>query len=359
MQIDKDQYYVAIMAGGVGSRFWPSSRELRPKQFLDITNSGRSLLQQTVDRALRIVDISNILIVSNAKYKDIILDQLPELDASQLLLEPSRNNTGPCVAYTALHLKARRSDAVFAMLPADHVIAKEPEFAQIMLKAFNYAADHDAIMTLGISPSRPDTGYGYIHYQQSTDQIHKVFSFKEKPDLETAQQYLDNGQYLWNAGIFVWSVNTVLASFRKNAPEILSVLEADSRHYGTEQEQAYVDRVYPDTPNISVDFALLESAENVYTIPADIHWNDLGTWNSLYDFQKKDETANVVQAESVLLDDVKGCLIRQADREKLIVVGGLEDYIIIDDDDVLLIYPRHKEQEIKRLRNQIKQEKYL
>lgn len=356
----KDNHYVAIMAGGVGSRFWPASRESRPKQFLDITDSGKSLLQQTVSRVSDIVRIKNILIVSNAMYKDLILEQLPMLREDQLLLEPSRNNTGPCVAYTALHLQALHPNAVFAMLPADHIIKKENVFASCMVRAFNHAEQHNSIVTLGISPTRPDTGYGYIQYNPDDrgQAIHEVYAFKEKPDAGTAQQYLDQGGYVWNAGIFVWSVDTILAAFGANAADITNVLCRNKSMYGTEQEQAYIDEVYPETRSISVDFAILEHATNVYTIPADIGWSDLGTWNSLYSFLPKDGHGNVVQSGAKELMDMKGNLIRTADPKKLVVAKGLTDYIIIDDGDVLLIYPRHEEQAIKQVRQQLKDQSY-
>lgn len=356
----KDNHYVAIMAGGVGSRFWPASRESRPKQFLDITDVGTSLLQQTVARVRDIVPVSNILIVSNAMYKDQILDQLPMLSASQLLLEPSRNNTAPCIAYTALHLQAINPDAVFAMLPADHIIKKENVFSSCMIRAFNYAERHDAIVTLGISPTRPDTGYGYIQYHPDDhgEGVHAVNAFKEKPDLNTAKGYLEAGGYVWNAGIFVWSVDTILNSFRISAPDITKVLGRNELMYGTDKEQEYINEVYPETRSVSVDFAILEHAKNVFTIPADIGWSDIGTWNSLYSFLSKDENGNVTQVGAEELKDMSGNLIRTSDPHKLVVAKGLSNYIIIDDGDVLLIYPREEEQEIKRVRQELKDQSY-
>lgn len=346
------------MAGGVGSRFWPASRENNPKQFLDILGSGRSLIQSTFDRAAQIVPKSNILIVSNGMYKDLILQQLPEITEQQLLLEPSRNNTAPCVAYTALHLKAKNPKAVFAMLPSDHVILKEEAFNQNLNQAFEYAENNDAIVTLGIEPSRPDTGYGYINYTKGGE-INKVVEFKEKPTKEIAQAYIDSGNYLWNAGIFVWSVSTILNAFDNSCAEILTVLCADETKYNTPQEQEYINETYPKTKSISVDFAILEHAKNVYTIPSDIGWSDLGTWNSLYDFSPKDENDNVALVKEKSLQNAKGNLVRSSRADKLIVIKGLEDYIIIDDNDVLLIYPRNEEQEIKQLRATFKDSNYV
>lgn len=347
--------YIAIMAGGVGSRFWPASREDRPKQFLDILGVGRSLIQLTFDRAARIVPVENILIVSNAAYKDLILEQLPELTESQLLLEPSRNNTAPCVAYTALHLKAKSEDAVFAMLPSDHVILKEEAYIEHMKQAMAAASGEEAIITLGIQPTRPDTGYGYINFEtEGDDGIHKVHQFKEKPDRDTAQQYLDSGEYLWNAGIFIWSVRTILSAFGESSAEILDVLCADESKYGTSDEQSYIDEVYPNTKSISVDFAILEHAKNVKTIPADIGWSDLGTWNSLYAYLDQDDHKNVSLGKHVNQIDSSGNIVRSADSDKLVIVKGIKDYIIIDDDNVLLIYPREEEQSIKALRSEYK-----
>jgi len=354
-------FYVAIMAGGVGSRFWPASREHRPKQFLDITNEGTSLLQQTVARVMDIVPKENILIVSNTLYKDLILAQLPALEEKQVLLEPSRNNTAPCVAYTALHLQAINKNAVFAMLPADHIIKKQNVFASCLQRAFIYAREHSAIVTLGITPTRPDTGYGYINYdpKENAGGVHEVHTFKEKPDHQTAQSYLEDGGYLWNAGIFVWSVETIIGAFKKSSNEILQVLLKNQHLFGSAREQEYINEVYPLTPKISVDFAILEHADNVYTIPADIGWSDLGTWNSLYDFMPKDDNDNVLMVKNKKIEDMNGNLIRSADPNKIIVAKGLSNYIIIDDGNALLIYPREEEQSIKEVQKSIEDKQYL
>lgn len=354
-----NNHYIAIMAGGVGSRFWPASRELRPKQFLDILGIGQSLIQSTFERASKIVPKENILIVSNHLYKDLILEQLPEINESQILLEPSRNNTAPCVAYTALHLQAKNPNAVFAMLPSDHVIMKENQFITDLNRAFDYAQENTAIVTLGIEPTRPDTGYGYINYSEGESSIKEVKEFKEKPNKETAQAYLDQGGFVWNAGIFIWSVDTITSAFQHSANDILEVLSSDSSKYNSPEEQAYIDEVYPQTRSISVDFAILERAENVYTIPTDIGWSDLGTWNSLYDFSAKDEANNVAQSENLHLEDASRNLIRSYKSDKLIVAKGIDDYIIIDDEDVLLIFPREEEQAIKQLRSSFKDSSYV
>ena len=344
-------YYIAIMAGGVGTRFWPSSRSSRPKQFLDILGIGKSLLQMTFERAANIVSAENVIIVSNKRYLSLITEQLPNISPDQILLEPSMNNTAPCVLYTALHLRAKNSNASFAVIPSDHMILKEEVFSQKMLEAFNYASKHECIVTLGIQPTRPDTGYGYINFEASEGKVLDVKAFKEKPNAETAQEYLDSKKYLWNAGIFVWHVNTVVRSFQRYADDILDVLSEDLGQYGSDTEQKYIDIVYPNTRNISVDFAILEKSENVKTIPADIGWSDLGTWDSLYNYLSEDEQSNVVQIERNNLIGCSGNLLRSSNPHKLIVAKGLKDYIVIDDGDVLLIYPRSSEQEIKKVRN--------
>jgi len=340
--------YIAIMAGGVGSRFWPSSTNERPKQFLDILGVGKSLIRMTFERALRLVPADHVFIVTNKKYKALVMEHLPELPQGNILCEPSMNNTAPCIAYTALRINALDPEAVFAVLPSDHVILKEDEYVRKLNQAFDFAAAHEAIVTLGIQPTRPDTGYGYINYRKDIiedGQIHKVISFREKPDLATAQTYLESGDYLWNAGMFVWSVPTILDSYKTNAPEILEVLMQQKELYGTAGEQAYIDVVYPDTQKISVDYAILEQAHNVYTIPADIGWSDLGTWNSLHAYMSQGNNA-VSVGQNIHLIDAEDIIVI-SNNQKQIVIKGLRDYIVVDEENALLIYPKSDEQEIK------------
>ena len=279
------------MAGGVGSRFWPASTEETPKQFLDILGVGKSLIRLTFERFLNLVPANRILIVTNKKYKKITQEHLPEIPEENILCEPSRNNTGPCVAYTALRLQAVNPDAIFVTAPSDHVILKEKDFLDRIKEAFSFVEQNDAIVTLGIQPTRPDTGYGYIQMNEkgNTEGPKSVSAFKEKPNLETAKEYLADGGYLWNAGIFIWKAKELLVSFDKNEPEITKVLSEDIAKFNTPNEQSYIDKVYPNTPSISVDYAILERAENVFTIPADIGWSDLGTWNSLHAYLDKDD----------------------------------------------------------------------
>lgn len=352
--------YITIMAGGVGSRFWPASRESLPKQFLDILGVGKSLIQLTYDRALQIVPKKNILIATNKRYKRLVNEHLPEITDNQILLEPSRNNTAPCIAYLALKIANLNPDASFAVWPSDHVILKEAEFIKKINLAFEYAGKSDSLVTLGIQPTRPDTGYGYIevNHRDGAQGIEKVEQFKEKPDLATAQKYLDAGNYFWNAGIFIWSISSVLKAFQNNAPNILNVLAEDNSKYNTSEEQEYIDRVYPNTDKISVDYALLEKSNNVFTIPADIGWSDLGTWNSLHAYLEKDNKGNVMQGIILSADECDNNFIRLPKNKKA-VIKGLDNMIVIDDEDVLLIYPKDQEQEIKSVRNNLNDDSVL
>ena len=340
--------YVAIMAGGVGSRFWPGSREARPKQFLDMLGTGKSLLRLTFERFLPLCPAEHIFVVTNAAYKDLVQEQIPELSDNQIICEPSRNNTAPCVAYTAFKLAALDADAKLVITPADHIVLKEPVFLEKIRQALDFATEQDALVTLGVEPSRPDTGYGYIQFGEAAGaHVRKVLRFTEKPNLEIARQFLESGEYLWNAGIFVWSVQAVLSAFETHSPEIFDILQQGTSTYNTELEAAFITEFYPTTPNISVDFAIMEKASNVYTIPAEFGWSDLGTWASLYEECPKDAQENALQGNIIALD-TQGSLIR-APEGKLVVVKDIEDYIIVDTEDVLLIYPKSKEQEIKQV----------
>lgn len=336
------------MAGGVGSRFWPSSTEDRPKQFLDILGIGKSLLRMTFERSIRLVDAEHVFIVTNKRYKALVQEHLPELPEANILCEPSMNNTAPCIAYTALRIQAQDSDASFAVLPSDHVILKEDEYIRLLDLAFTAASTSDVLMTLGIEPTRPDTGYGYIQYQKNNQSgIFKVQQFKEKPDLATATSYINSGDYLWNAGMFVWSVSTILKAFSKYSPNILEILSKDASCYCTPKEQEYIDEVYPMTENISIDYAILERADNVYTMPADIGWSDLGTWNSLHAYMSTDSDKVSIGKNIHLLDSKN--IIVMSNNDKKIVIKGLDDFIIVDEENALLIYPKSDEQEIKEV----------
>lgn len=336
------------MAGGIGSRFWPASSEEKPKQFLDILGTGKSLLRLTYERFVSYFPNENIYIVTNKRYNDIIKTQIPEISQNQIINEPSRNNTAPSVAYTAFKIYSSNPKANIVMAPSDHVILKEEEFKKHIKYALSFATSNDALITLGILPNRPDTGYGYIEFGQNEhdDKIFKVKSFKEKPDLKTAQQYLDSKKYLWNAGIFIWSANSILKSFKEFAPGIFNVLNKGKKFYNTEYEWEFIKVNYPKTTKISVDFAIMENAKNIYTIPADIAWSDLGTWNSLHAFLEKDEKNNVLLNGKGNLIDSNNNIVKVKNGKK-VIIKDLQEYIVIDENNTLLIYPKNKEQEIK------------
>lgn len=343
------------MAGGVGSRFWPGSREAHPKQFLDMLNVGKSLLRLTFERFLPICPVENIFIVTNAAYKDLVKKHLPEISDHQILCEPSRNNTAPCVAYTAFKLASLDPDANFVVAPSDHIVLKETIFQEKIQQALDFSAKNEAIVTLGMKPNRPDTGYGYIQFGNriGNSDIHRVSRFTEKPNLETAETFLASGEYLWNAGIFIWHSKTILKAFEEHAPEISRILSGGNQYYNTISEQKFINEHYPQTPNISVDFAILEKAKNVFTIPSEFGWSDLGTWASLYEECPKDERGNVIQAEKYMLKNVENCLL-QTSPNKLLVVRDLEGFIVVDKEDVLMIWPKNQEQAIKNLTNEAK-----
>lgn len=350
--------YVAIMAGGVGSRFWPSSREHMPKQFLDILGVGKSLLQLTVERFAGLVEIDRILILTNKKYIHLVKEQVPEISSENIIAEPSRNDTAPCNALVALKVHDKNKNANIIVAPSDQIILKEEEFIKKIKEAITFVENNDALLTLGISPTRPDTGYGYIEMEGNKDGVVKVREFKEKPNTEVAQEYINSGNYLWNAGIFIWSTNDILKSFKENEPQITEVLSSNLERLNSADEQNYIDEVYPNTKSISIDYAILEKAKNVYTIPCDIGWSDLGTWNSLHAYLDKDENGNVCLSDNVKMADVDNTIIKTSS-DKLVVINGLKDYIVIDEKDALLIYPKSKEQEIKKVKKSIEDKRFL
>jgi len=341
--------YVAIMAGGIGSRFWPASRAERPKQFLDILGTGKSLLRLTFERFLKMCPAEHIYVVTNERYRGLVKEHLPELSDQQILGEPSRNNTAPCVAYTAFKLQALDPEANLVVAPSDHVIVQEEAFVQQVEKGLAFTAKNDALLTLGIQPSRPDTGYGYIELGAvAQNGIYQVASFREKPNQQTAQTYLDRGNYLWNAGIFIWKVKHLLRAFQQHAPEIHQILDAGKEVYNTSGEQEFVDEAYPTTPNISIDYAIMEKADNVFTLPSDFGWSDLGTWASLHAQLAKDEQGNAITGDQVYLTDTRNSFIRTPEG-KQVAITGLDDFIVVDEGDILLIHPKSREQEIKAI----------
>lgn len=357
--MDKQHAYAVIMAGGVGSRFWPASTEDLPKQFLDITGDGKSLIRLTYERFLPLIPKEQILVITNKKYKSLVTEHLPELPVENILLEPSRNNTAPCIAYAAFHLKARDPKACMVVAPSDHIIEKSSAFLAAIEDGFSFVENKPAILTLGMRPTRPDTGYGYIQYNNNNDHlsgnsiIFKVKKFTEKPVLEEARRFLSSGDFVWNAGIFLFSVNTILKAYEEVATEIYLCLSRDESVYATEHEEEYLEEHYTKTPDISVDYAIMEKVDYIYTLPAQIGWSDLGTWGSVYELWEKDQNGLIIQHEGKhLLEGNKNSLLRLNDKKK-VLIRGLEDFIVVDTDEALLIYPMDEEQNIKNDRNRL------
>ena len=354
--MQQNNTYVLIMAGGVGSRFWPKSRNHFPKQFIDILGTGQSLLQMTYARFLQICPKENIYILSNQDYKGLVLGQLDGIAEENILLEPSRNNTAPCIAYATYKILKQNPNANIVVAPSDHLILKEAAFLDKVTQALEYTSKNEALLTFGISPTRPDTGYGYIHYEsQGEAGVHAVSRFMEKPVLEKAEEYLASGDYLWNAGIFIWSAKSIQKAFQTHAPEIASLFDQGNSVYNTSEEVGFLQETYPHRLNISIDYALPERATNVYTIPADIGWSDLGTWASLHEVLPKDANNNSKSIDHLHLEATSNCIIHLP-KGKAAVIKGLEDFIIVDDEKVLLIYPKNCEQEIKGVAGTMVQE---
>ncbi|MDE7460074.1 MAG: mannose-1-phosphate guanylyltransferase [Paramuribaculum sp.] len=354
--------YCVIMCGGIGSRFWPYSRQSLPKQFIDFFGTGRSLLQMTYDRILPLVAKENILVVTNADYAPVVREQLPDLADSQLLLEPARRNTAPCIAWAARHVQALDPEASMIVTPSDHLITNELVFQESVRHGFEFVESHDSLLTLGIRPTRPETGYGYIQIGKEVEPgILKVKTFTEKPDLELAKVFVDSGEFFWNAGIFLWSVKSISEAFENLAPDLSREFDKGDGVFGTPGETDFINEHFPACPNISVDFAIMEKASNVYVECVDFGWSDLGTWSALYDNSPKTREGNVTQKCSVMTYNSRGNIFAVRD-EKLVVVSGLENYIVADAGDVLLICPMKEEQDIKRMVNDVKErfdDKYL
>ncbi|MDR2824171.1 MAG: mannose-1-phosphate guanylyltransferase, partial [Prevotellaceae bacterium] len=335
--------YCVIMAGGVGARFWPYSRNERPKQFLDFLGTGKSLIQLTYDRFRKVVPAENILIVSNVLYKDLILEQLPDLLEDQILLEPSRRNTAPCIDYAIHRIKAKTNKANIIVAPSDHLILKEDEFLRIINQGIKFIETNDCLLTLGITPSRPETGYGYIQVEEGVGNLRKVKTFTEKPNRELAQVFVDSGEFFWNSGIFLWNLQTIKNAFHALLPEVDSKFEAGKNIYGTPQEANFIEEIYASCPNISIDYGLMEKASNVYVICAEFGWTDLGTWGSLYEISQKDENQNAMLAcDANFYDSTNNLVVLE--KGKLAVIQGLDDSIVVESDNVLLICKKTEEQ---------------
>lgn len=347
-------YYAILMAGGVGSRFWPVSTQDFPKQFHDMLGTGDTLIQKTFQRLEQLIPTENIFILTNALYNDLILQQLPKASQRQVLLEPAMRNTAPCILYAALKIQKENPDAVMIVAPSDHWIEDEKTFAENVQQAFDFCQTNDALMTLGIQPTFPNTGYGYIEYDKNAiDAIKPVSQFREKPDYETARSFIAQGNFLWNAGIFMWSANSVVNAFQKNQPELYNLFAKGISAYNTDAEHEFIAKNYANAENISVDYAIMEQSSNVYVLPAEFDWNDLGTWGSLYDKLDKDDSGNAVVNALTLTEDASGNMIRTK-KGKIAVIDGLKDYIIVDKDEVLLIFPKDKEQDIKKVLQKVK-----
>ncbi len=342
------------MAGGVGSRFWPVSTAEFPKQFHDMLGCGVTLLQKTFSRLEHLIPVENILILTNERYNDLVLEQLPKVHPNQILLEPAMRNTAPCILYATLKIQKLNPNAVVVVAPSYHWIEDEKTFIEDLQTAYDFCESENALMTLGIQPTFPNTGFGYIEFdKEDKHQIKKVKQFREKPDYKTAKKFLESGNFLWNGGIFIWSVKSVLNAFERFQPQLLALFSEGIPTYNTENESEFITLNYALAENISIDYAVMEDAENVYVLPARFDWNDLGTWGSLHEKLPKDLKENAVVNSKVILENASNNIIR-SDAKKIIVVDGLNDYIIVDHEDVLLIYPKAKEQEIKTLIEKVK-----
>ncbi|HJS54190.1 MAG TPA: mannose-1-phosphate guanylyltransferase [Chitinophagaceae bacterium] len=350
--------YVAIMAGGIGSRFWPLSRTAFPKQFLDILNTGKTLIQQTYDRYKKLVPEENIFIITSAEYIPIVKKQLPQIAEENILGEPSRKNTAPCVAYISFKLLKKDPNANLVVAPADHLVTEPNEFIKTSKKALDFVNHISAFVTLGIKPTHPNTGYGYIQHETTAaaPDIFKVKTFTEKPNEELAKTFIASGDFLWNAGIFIWKVKNIVTAFEKYLPEIYEVFAAERDKFNTNEEKAAIEQIYPLCTNISIDFGIMEKADNVYIIPSSFGWSDLGTWNSAWDNMERDYLGNAVAGKNVMIIDATKCMVHTGDN-KLMVLQGLDDFIIVDTRDALLICKKEKEQEIKEFVAEIKRNK--
>lgn len=347
--------YCVIMCGGIGSRFWPYSRTDKPKQFIDFFGTGRSLLQMTYDRIAPLVPSENILVVTNSRYASLVREHLPMLSDSQILLEPDRRNTAPCIAWATYHIAAIDPEASIIVTPSDHLITRESVFDKCVIRGFEFIEKNDALLTLGITPTRPETGYGYIQIGSEVEPgLLKVKTFTEKPDRELAQVFVDSGEFFWNAGIFMWRASVIKKALHRYLPDLCSEFDEGADFFGTPEEQEFIDKVFPGCPSISIDFAVMEKADNVYVECVDFGWSDLGTWGSLYENSPKNIAANVTQQCNVIAYNSSGNIFLAPD-DKLVVVSGMKDFIVADAGDVLLICPKAEEQKIRQMVNDVKQ----
>ncbi len=355
--------YVAIMAGGIGSRFWPESRTAKPKQFLDILNTGKTLLQMTYERFQHIVPTENIYIVTAEAYETLVKEQLPGIQDSQVLKEPMRRNTAPCITYACDKIYTRDKNATIVIAASDHLILEEMRFLDVVKRCVEFVKNNTYLVTIGVKPSKPSTGYGYIQFEDETaqDGFYKVKTFTEKPTLEIAKTFINSGDFLWNSGMFVWKAKTLLQAVVKHLPEIAEAFREGNKYYNTPEEGRFIQEAYSQCTNISIDYGVMEKADNVYTTPAQFGWSDIGSWGSLYDVYEHDYLGNAVNGKNVKIYDSSNNMV-MVPNEKLVVLQGLSDYCVIDTGDVLLICEKAKEQEIKQITVDLKvadMDKYL
>ncbi|CAN5455097.1 mannose-1-phosphate guanylyltransferase [soil metagenome] len=353
----KKNYYALIMAGGIGSRFWPISRTSYPKQFIDILGTGKTLIQNTYDRFLKVCPPENIYVVTNEIYAGLVKTQLPAMTDQQILTEPVMRNTAPCIAYGSFKIESLNPDAVIVVAPSDHLILDEAAFVSTIEKSLQVASENNCLITLGIKPSRPDTGYGYIQYTERSlnNDFFKVKTFTEKPTLEIAKTFLQSGDFLWNAGIFVWSAKAIVNAFSQYLPEMHEIF-ADARPvYNSDNEKTHVHQAYQQCTNISIDYGIMEKADNVYVLPSEFGWSDLGTWASIYDLAEKDYVGNaVIPSEKVIMYDSSNCMVNMP-ADKLVILKGLHNFIVVESNNTLLICPRDEEQNVKQVVADVKQ----
>lgn len=350
--------YCIIMAGGIGSRFWPMSKSSMPKQFLDILGTGRTFIQMTFDRFKRVCPVENFYVVTSVDYKELVLDQLPELKEDQVLLEPLRRNTAPCVAYASYKIKSINPDANVIVAPSDHLILKENEFVAEIQKGIDYASNNDVLVTLGITPSRPETGYGYIQIDgkteyQNYENLYQVKTFTEKPNREMAEVFVSSGEFFWNSGIFIWSLKSILKAFDKHLEDVSGLFQKGIKLYGTEDEVHFINKTYSECQNISLDYGIMEKAENVYVLCADFGWSDMGTWGSLYENGKKDDANNSINGGDVFTYQTENCVVN-VPKEKVVVLQGLDGYIVVEADNTLLVCRKKDEQQIRQFVSDVK-----
>lgn len=346
----KSDNYAVLMAGGVGSRFWPVSTKSNPKQFHDMLGTGKTLIQTTFDRLKNSIPVENILILTNELYLDLVLEQLPEITKNQVISEPAMRNTAPCILYASLKIQKMNPNAVVLVAPSDHWIEDEEAFSKDIQTCFDAAKNSNKLFTLGVKPTFPNTGYGYIQFDKKEEKsLKKVVQFREKPNYDTAKKFIASGNFVWNAGIFIWSVETIVDVFKKHQPVMASLFEQGIPVYNTEKEASFIEANYSLAEDISIDYAVLEKSKNVYVLPVNFDWNDLGTWGSLYDKLERQTENNVVVGARLVSENSSRNIVYSSNNKKVVVLDGVNDYIVVDRDDVLLVYPKHKEQEIKAI----------